>query len=200
MQLFVMPVTTKLITSPNRAMEGEFPSRRFGDLQYLDPNDNDDSRQGFDDVLESYIRATLISNKLAEKVRAAFDAYVFLSYRKKDRRKAQELMRLIHKDPVCRDIAIWYDEFLVPGEDFNRAIEQMLDKSDPFALAVTPNLVNEVNYVMTTEYPTALAKKKPVLRLICYFMIRKVIKGSIGYNIFTVLIVHFFRYCQLPIQ
>ena len=185
MQLFVIPVTTKLLTTPNRAMDVEFPfamekhipvlplmteqglddvySRRFGDLQYLDPNNTDETRRSFDEVLSSYIRATLVSSELAAKVRAAFDAYIFLSYRKKDRKMAQELMRLIHKNPVCRDIAIWYDEFLTPGEDFNRAIEEMLEKSDLFALAVTPNLVNEVNYIMTTEYPAALAQKKPVL-------------------------------------
>jgi len=185
MQLFVMPVTTKLLTAPNRAMDVEFPfaqeqhipvlplmmeqglddvfSRRFGDLQYLDPNNTDATKRSFDEVLSAYIRSTLVSGELAEKVRAAFDAYIFLSYRKKDRKMAQDLMRLIHQNPVCRDIAIWYDEFLTPGEDFNQAIEEMLEKSDLFALAVTPNLVNEPNYVMTTEYPAALAQKKPVL-------------------------------------
>ena len=39
----------------------------------------------------------------------------------------------------------------------------LLQKSDLFALVVTPNLVNEVNYVMTTEYPAAVEQKKPVL-------------------------------------
>lgn len=185
MQLFVMPVTTKLLTAPNRAMDVEFPfalqqhipvlplmmeqglddvfSRRFGDLQYLDPNNTDGTKRSFDEVLSAYIRSTLVSDELAKKVRAAFDAYIFLSYRKKDRKMAQDLMRLIHQNPLCRDIAIWYDEFLTPGEDFNQAIEEMLGKSDLFALAVTPNLVNEPNYVMTTEYPAALAQKKPVL-------------------------------------
>ncbi len=185
MQLFVMPVTTKLLTVPNRAMDVEFPlarekhipvlplmmehglddvfSKRFGDLQYIDPNDSDETRRSFDEVLETYIRSVLVSSELAEKVRAAFDAYIFLSYRKKDRKKAQELMRLIHRNPLCRDIAIWYDEFLTPGEDFNQAIEKMLKHSDLFALVVTPNLVNEINYVMTTEYPAARKQEKPVL-------------------------------------
>ena len=185
MQLFVMPVTTRLLTSPNRAMDVEFPlamsrhipvlplmmepgldtlfTRRFGDLQYLDPRSSDKTKRSFDEVLTTYIRAVLADDRLSSRVRAAFDAYIFLSYRKKDRKKAQELMRLIHKNPVCRDIAIWYDEFLTPGENFNRAIEEMLEKSDLFAMAVTPNLVNEDNYVMLTEYPAALAHNKPIL-------------------------------------
>ena len=185
MQLLVMPVTTKLLTTANRAIDVELPisqekhipvlplmmehglddlfSKRFGDLQYLDPNDRDETRRSFDEVLKTYIKSVLVSNELAERVRAAFDAYIFLSYRKKDRRQAQSLMRLIHSNPLCRDIAIWYDEFLTPGEDFNQAIEKMLQKSDLFALVVTPNLVNEVNYVMTTEYPAAIEQEKPVL-------------------------------------
>ena len=185
MQFLVMPVTTKLLTEPNRAMDLEYTiakenhipvlplmmeqglndlfGRRFGDMQFLDPNDSDETRRSFDDVLSSYIKSILLSNEQVEKVRAAFDAYIFLSYRKKDRRKAQELMRLIHRIPLCRDIAIWYDEFLTPGEDYNVLIEEMLRKSDIFAMAVTPNLVNEVNYVMTTEYPEAQNLNKTVM-------------------------------------
>jgi len=185
MQLMVMPVTTELLTTQNRAIDVELPiakerhipvlplmmeqglnalfSERFGDLQYLDPNDNDPTRRSFDEVLRSYIKSVLISDEVAEKVRAAFDAYIFLSYRKKDRKMAQSLMRLIHRNPLCRDIAIWYDEFLTPGEDFNQAIGKMLKKSDLMALVVTPNLVNEVNYVMTTEYPAAMEQQKPIL-------------------------------------
>ena len=185
MQLFVMPVTGKLLTTPNRAMDVEFPiaqekhipvlplmmeqglddafSDRFGELHYLDPNVADKTRRSFDEVLETYIKSVLFSNKLADKIRAAFDAYIFLSYRKKDRKKAQELMQLIHRNSLCRDIAIWYDEFLIPGENFNQAIRKMLEKSDLFTLVVTPNLVNESNYVMTTEYPVAVKQEKPVL-------------------------------------
>ncbi len=185
MQLVVMPVTTKLLTEPCRAMEVELPlakekhipvlplmmeqglddvfSKHFGDLQYLDPNDRDETKRKFDEVLARYIESVLVSDELAEEVRAAFDAYIFLSYRKKDRRKAQELMRLIHRSPLCRDIAIWYDEFLTPGEDFNDAIRKMLQKSDLFALVVTPNLLEKDNYVMTEEYPAAMKQKKPVL-------------------------------------
>ena len=184
MQLFVVPVTARLLMEPCRAMDFELPlarekhipilplmmeegldslfSDRFGDFQYMDPFDRDPTRRPFEEVLSSYIRTVLVGDALADRIRSAFDAYIFLSYRKKDRRKAQELMRLIHKDPLARDIAIWYDEFLTPGEDFNEAIGQMLARSDLFALVVTPSLVNEPNYVMDIEYPEALRLGKPV--------------------------------------
>ena len=60
----------------------------------------------------------------------------------------------------CRDIAIWYDEFLIPGENFNDSIAAALEQSSLFALAVTPNLVNEPNYVMSIEYPMAKEAQK----------------------------------------
>lgn len=72
-------------------------------------------------------------------------------------------MRLIHANPLCRDIAIWYDEFLVPGEGFNQAIMDALEKSSAFALVVTPNLLENPNYVMTTEWPAAHDAGKPAI-------------------------------------
>lgn len=184
MQLFVMPVTTRLLTCDNIAMrdfafaiEKHIPvlplmqesglekpfNDKCGDLQFLDKYKRDDTAISYKEKLKKYLDSVLIGDELAEKVREAFDAYIFLSYRKKDRKYAQELMRLIHRNEFCRDVAIWYDEFLTPGENFNDAIKTALEKCSLFTLAVTPNLVNEVNYVMTTEYPAALEAGKSIL-------------------------------------
>jgi len=185
MNLFVIPITTKLLTKPCRTMELDVPfalekhipilplmqemsldelfTRKFGDLQYLDPNAHDITAISYEDKLKKYLNSVLIGDEMAAKVRAAFDAYIFLSYRKKDRKYANELMRLIHKNDFCRDIAIWYDEYLVPGEDFNDAITEALKKSDLFAMVVTPNLVNEINYVQTKEYPEAVKQNKTII-------------------------------------
>jgi len=185
MQLFVMPVTTNLLCTDNEALDSDFKfaienhipvlplmqesgleelfNKKCGDLQFLDKNNTDTTAISYDEKLKKYLESVLIGDELAEKIRAAFDAYVFLSYRKKDRRYAQELMRLIHKNEFCRDIAIWYDEFLTPGENFNDSIKEALQKSGLFVLTVTPNLVNEPNYIMTTEYPMARQEGKPIL-------------------------------------
>jgi len=185
MQLFVMPVTAKLLNTKNRALDVEFKfavdhhipvlpimqesglgadfNARCGSLQYLDKFANDPTAISYGEKLTKFLSEVLIGDELAEKIRDAFDAYVFLSYRKKDRKYAQELMRLIHKNEFCRDIAIWYDEFLTPGENFNDSIKEALEKSGLFVLAVTPNLINEENYIMTTEYPMARREQKPVL-------------------------------------
>ena len=185
MSLFVIPVTTELFREKGRALLVDLPfaekkhipvlpvmmesgldelyAKYFGDRHHLDPNLRDDTAISFDDKFNNYILSVTVGDELAEKVRQAFDAYIFLSYRKKDRAYAQELMRLIHGNDFCRDIAIWYDEFLVPGEGFNEAIGDALKKSRLFALVVTPNLVNEENYVHTVEYPMAKKAEKPIL-------------------------------------
>ena len=185
MQLFIMPVTTKLLCTGNSAIDVEFPfavenhipvlplmqeggledlfNKKCGDLQFLDKHNVDITAINYEEKLKKYLESVLVGDELAEKIRAAFDAYVFLSYRKKDRKYAQELMRLIHKNDFCRDIAIWYDEFLTPGENFNDSIKEALQKSGLFVLTVTPNLVNEPNYIMTTEYPMARQQGKPIL-------------------------------------
>lgn len=185
MQLIVVPVTARLLYCENNVVKIVVPfaikhhipilpimqetglvsaySKVFGNIQFLDKSIVDETAIEYGKKLKQYLASTLVSDELAQKIRGAFDAYIFLSYRKKDRKHAQELMRLIHENDFCRDIAIWYDEFLVPGEDFNNAIEQALNKSELFALVVTPNLVNEPNYVRDVEYPLARQEKKPVL-------------------------------------
>ena len=185
MQLIVVPVTTKLLTKMNLAMGviykiaerrhipvlplmmetglDDLFTDRFGDLQYLQPENPDPTSLPFEEKLEKYLNGVLVGDDLAEKVRGAFDAYIFLSYRKKDRAFAQQLMRIIHRNRQCRDIAIWYDEFLVPGEDFTLAIMTALKKSKLFTLVVTPNLLEEGNYVMQYEYPVAREQGKGIL-------------------------------------
>ena len=191
--LLVVPVTLKLLLEGNRAMDEDVPyaleqkvpvlpimmesgiddvySRddKFGEMQYLDPNKCDPTEISYEDKLKKHLGSVLVSGEMAERIRKAFDAYIFLSYRKKDRKYANELMRLIHSDPECRDIAIWFDEFLTPGESFREGIERVLEKSDLFTLLVTPHLLEKVvdeqgterdNYVISNELPAALESKK----------------------------------------
>ena len=185
MQLFVVPVTLRLLTEKNRTIDFDIPfakenhipilplmqeygltdlfAEKIGDLQYLDKTAVDQTAIPYDEKLTAFLNKILIGDELSAGIRASFTAYIFLSYRKKDRKYAQELMRLIHQGEVFRDVAIWYDEFLVPGEDFNEAISEALKKSELVALAVTPNLINELNYVLSTEYPMALKLDKAIL-------------------------------------
>ena len=187
MQLFVIPISAAFLREENRARSVEFKfamdhhipvlplmqepgleqdfNRICGDLQFLYKYENarDLTAVPYEEKLKKFLDSVLISADLSSKIRAAFDAYIFLSYRKKDRKYADEIMRLIHADPYCRDVAIWYDEFLTPGENFNDAIIEAMEKSSVFALVVTPNLLQDPNYVMTTEYPAAKKMQLPLL-------------------------------------
>ena len=177
MQLVIVAVTTRFLREPCRArevvlvqaLEAHIPvlpimlergleyefNDRCAPIQVVNRYVDDPTATPYDDVLDTFLSSVIVGNKLAERVRDTFDAYVFLSYRKKDRRHAQRLMRLIHENEEFRDIAIWYDEYLVPGEGFDAAIRAAFDKSSIFALAVTPNLLQQGNYVMEIEYPLA---------------------------------------------
>ena len=181
MQLVVFAVTSRFIHERNRAKDTELPlalknhipvlpimlenglgyefSNNCAKIQVVPKYGTDPTAIPYDDVLQTFLDSVLVGDELAEQVRDAFDAYVFLSYRKKDRKHAQRLMRLIHENRQFRDIAIWYDEFLVPGEAFNEAIKDAFNKSSLFAMAVTPHLEEEGNYVMRVEYPMARNRK-----------------------------------------
>ena len=185
MNLFIIPVTKRFLYTDNDsrlrdfsfALEQHIPVLPIlqeqglesvfndicGNLQCLNKFDPDPTALPYEEKLKLFLDTVLLKDKTIEKIRNAFAAYIFLSYRKKDRKYAQEVMRLIHKNPFTRDVAIWYDEFLTPGEDFNDSIRAAFEKSSLFSMVVTPSLLEIPNYVMTTEYPMAIEAGKKIL-------------------------------------
>ena len=178
MHLFVIPVTSRLLTTANRTMDTELPyflkhnvpvlpflmeqgldemyAQRFGALHYLNPKDPDTTALRFEDKLKSYLENALFDNEMIQRVRAEFDASIFLSYRKCDRIHAQDLMHRIHQIPQCRDVSFWYDEFLTAGRDYNLEIESSIADCDVFVLVMTPRMLIPGNYVLTDELPAAM--------------------------------------------
>ena len=186
MQLLVVPITHKLLSTPNRAMDVDiqFAKRagmrilpimmeeglddlysdpgKFGNRQYINPNKTDDSAISYEQRLSEYIADVTIDTDLLSRVREAFDTRLFLSYRKKDRVYANTLMKSIHGIPEFRDVAIWYDEYIRLGEDFRENIDTALKKSELFLLLVTPSILEDPNFVKDEEYKMANGKK-PIL-------------------------------------
>lgn len=138
-------------------------ARMCGKLQVLDGTGKDDTSLPFLQKLEGFLKRILTGSTSVEAVRDAFDGYVFISYRKKDRRHIDELNELVRGEDRLRDIAVWYDEYLVPGEAYNDAIRGALLRSKVILLMVTPNLVIEENYVQRIEYPEAVKNGKVVV-------------------------------------
>ena len=148
MHLFVIPITTRLLTDSAdlRVLEQDLAIAKeynipvlplmqedsleylysqtapLKNLQFLSPYDKSEAALPYANKLKTMLDATLLDPQTAEEVRAAFPARIFLSYRKKDRKLAQDLRQTIHARKALRDVAIWYDEFLTPGEDFNQNI------------------------------------------------------------------------------
>lgn len=177
MQLLTIAVTDRFLSNPSEAKDMILPyaikshipilpitlepklGRRFNKacakIQVIRKYVTDPTETPYEEVLKTYLHSVLVSDETAQKVRSAFDAYVFLSYRKMDRRHAKRLMHLIHENEEFRDIAIWYDEYLIPGRNFHDAIDDAFNKSSLFALAVTPNVLIPGNFVKDTEYKMA---------------------------------------------
>jgi len=150
--LLVVPVTLKLLTSSNRAMDEDIPYAlemhmpilpivmepgldefyskldKFGELQYLNAYSFDLTEIPYEQKLKKHLDLVLNSNEVFNRIREAFANHLFLSYRKKDRKYANELISIIHSNPECRDIAIWFDEFLNPGESFSENIKINLNR------------------------------------------------------------------------
>ena len=137
----------------------------LGNLQCLSPffEKSDATVLPFCEKLKKYFSSVFATEVSKEQLKSGFSASIFLSYRKKDRKVAKKLIDLIHASPECRRIAIWYDEFLIPGEDFNEGISAELCDSTLFVLAVTPFTADGNNYIKMTEYPMASALNKPIL-------------------------------------
>lgn len=136
---------------------------RCGNIQCLVRKTKDLTTIDYHEKLERALRAILLDDELIKKIKQAFETRIFLSYRKKDRIFAWNLMKIIHKDDSCRDVSIWFDEYLVPGEYFDDAIKMQLSQADLIVFVVTPNLNERPNFVMTAEYPLSKLLKKPLI-------------------------------------
>lgn len=193
MKLFIVAVTRKFLTENSRArlvelkyaadnripilplmlesgLDSLFHSV-FGCIQYLTPKSGDATEISYKDKISSFWEIFL-DDDLKKRIENEFDATLFLSYRKIDRGYAQKLMEIIHQNNRFRDVAIWYDEFLTPGENYNVSISDALKSSNVFVMTVTPNIIAMSrdrdgnaceNYIVTTEYPLAYELGKPII-------------------------------------
>jgi hypothetical protein len=111
----VLPVleSSKLLPQFNKA---------FGELHGVSLSHPDAWRKA-----EEQLGRFLSDHGLEERItREAFTGRLFLSYRKKDIAEAREIMKAIHDTDAAGAAAIWFDEFLVAGRDFNDDIMENL--------------------------------------------------------------------------
>ncbi len=185
MDLIVIPVTKNLLTTENEVLSSELKfateqkipvlpilveavsekvfNEKFGDIQYLDRKHVDESALTYSKKLGDFLEKIIVTDDLRKEICDNFEGRIFLSYRKCDRAQATKLMHIIHKEEGLKYVAVWYDEFLNLGENFNENIEKALREGKLFVMAVTPNTVEGGNYIITTEYPMAKKENKIIV-------------------------------------
>ena len=140
-------------------IEDEF-NNSCGNLQYVKRLDD---TYGYIALLKKYLDSILLNKKIQEKIKSEFSLRLFISYRKKDKNYINRIQRIIHSETNLNDVAIWYDDYLIPGESFNNNLSKMIEQCDAFIILITPNLLEENNYVMNYEYPLAIRLGKKII-------------------------------------
>lgn len=135
----------------------------YGDIQLLRSAVTDRTEISYYQKLARDLGTILLGNGDVERIKQAFSGKVFLSYRKKDRKYANELMHTIHSIPSLRNVSIWFDEFMSSGEKWGDQIEDALTQSDVFLLMVSPSITEPDNYVIREEYPAARKHDKTII-------------------------------------
>lgn len=135
----------------------------YGDIQLLKSQDTDKTEIPYKQKLLRDFGAILVNDNEIERVKRAFNGQIFLSYRKKDRKFANELMRTIHSISSLQNVSIWYDEFISSGEKWSDQIENALKNCDVFLLMVSPFIAEPDNYVIKEEYPAAQRQNKKII-------------------------------------
>lgn len=147
--IYVLPIIK------NKKILFEF-MEQFGEVHAVFLSDKN-AMDSIEKEIERFVRTEDWAQRALEK---AFTKQVFFSYRKKDRTGLINAMKELHNVPSGSDMAIWFDDFLIPGDNYHRELEAKMQESNAFALLVTPNLLEEGNYVIEKEYPFALEHKK----------------------------------------
>lgn len=145
--------------------------RLLGNRQYLLYGE-----EGFEESLRAYLSAHVADDQTRRLVAGAFRGRLFLSYRKRDGAEASRLVRLLHRLPDMEDVAVWIDDYLTPGEDFSDEIREALLGSNGVILCVTPNLLEQGNYVQRVEYPLAHERDIPVFPVVMAEMEDKLLR------------------------
>lgn len=140
-------------------IEDEF-NDRCGNLQYIQKSSD---TYKYTDSLRKYLDLVLLDEEIQKKIESEFSLHLFISYRKKDKGYINQIQKRIHSEKRLRDVAIWYDDYLVPGERFDSNLIKMINQCDAFIILITPGLLEKDNYVMNYEYPLAIRMHKKII-------------------------------------
>ena len=138
-----------------------------GGIQALYPYDDDKTAIPFDDKFINYLEEIMgLDTGLIKNINDNFDATIFISYRKKDRKYIKPLMQAIHSMKELDNVGIWYDESEKAGEEFEQQIWDAFGNANMGILLISGNTLEEGNYVAAKEYPFICEKKIPFIPVV----------------------------------
>lgn len=94
---------------------------------------------------------------------------IFIIYAKEDREKKRRLLAHLNPFVEAYDVALWHDEYIEPGQEWDKEIVSKLKRTDIFLLLVSVDFMNS-EFIRKVELRTALdmlkAKRSVVIPLI----------------------------------
>ena len=127
----------------------------------------DKTRPNYDVNLRSFIESKVREfTNIGQEHKSHFRFKAFISYRKKDRAYLMRLLNGIHDIPQLMDMAIFYDDELIPGEDYRSRLTDEMHTSDVVFFVVTPRILERGNFVLCEEYPQAVKEHKMLIPVI----------------------------------
>ena len=102
---------------------------------------------------------------ISESMINCFSQSFFISYRKIDGKYIDILRNKIHDDISLVDTQLWYDAYLMAGENYDASLRNVMDNCNAIILVVTPNLLlDSNNYVERVEVPYARKNGIPIMQ------------------------------------
>ena len=119
----------------------------------------------YDEQVDPYHLGGLSAEE--ERIRQnLFVGKAFISYRKKDIAALYRFLDFLRNIPALRDLAVFYDSSLIPGEDFNVRLQHEIDSAEIIFFLVTPHILENGNYVIREEYPQAVEENKLLIPVV----------------------------------
>ena len=168
MNLFVIPITTRLLIKPCRAMQLDVPfalenhipilplmqeggldelfTRYFGDLQYLDPNSHDITAISYEDKLKKYLNSVFIKNK---------GGWIFISHSSNDIQKVRIIRNEFEKygqNPLAFHLKCLNDETDENKRELCDLIKREISVRDWFVYCESPSAKNSLYVKMERDY------------------------------------------------
>ena len=170
-------ITELLVSTPNKISDDLLPAVVEKKCPFLPIVDGENLKQIFDqkyghihfakskekwkirfDVIEKFIKGLPASEEkrnrwfeLSRKDIEHFSQSYFISYRKVDGKYIDYLQHRIHEESSLVDAQLWYDSYLVHGEDYDKNLKKIIEKCSAVILVITPNLLEPDNYVLRID-------------------------------------------------